>query len=70
MNQSEAIPIKKKQLTAGERAAIVGSKRFGAVSRTLGGQFGVCRRLASKRYGRNFVKLDPWLRLMDEEGSG
>jgi hypothetical protein len=41
MNQAEAIPIKKKQLTAVERAAIVGSKRFGAVSRTLGIQYGV-----------------------------
>ena len=41
MNQAEAIPIKKKQLTAEERAAIVGSKRFGAMSQTLGIQFGV-----------------------------
>ncbi len=41
MNQAEAITIKKKLLTSEERAAIVGSKRFGAVSRTLGSQFGV-----------------------------
>jgi hypothetical protein len=41
MNQAEAIPIKKKQLTAEERAAIVGSKRFGAMSQTLGIPFGV-----------------------------